>query len=152
MIALASDHAGLELKAAVKEYLAAKGLPYQDFGTYTSDSCNYAEYALKAANAVSSGECEKGILICGTGIGIGIAANKVKGIRCVSCSEPYSARLSRQHNDSNMLSLGARVVGQGLALTIIEEWLLADFEGGRHATRISQITQIEESGQLTING
>ena len=149
MIALASDHAGLELKAAVQKYLQSKNIPCTDFGTYTGESCNYPEYALKAANAVAAGECEKGILICGTGVGISIAANKVRGIRCVNCSEPYSAMLSRQHNNTNMLSLGARVVGEGLALTIVEAWLSAEFEsGGRHQTRVGQITQIEETGRI----
>jgi len=149
MLALASDHAGLELKAAIQKYLESENIPYQDFGTYTNESCSYPEYALKAADAVASGACEKGILLCGTGVGIGIAANKVKGIRCVNCSEPYSARLSRQHNNTNMLSLGARVVGEGLALTIVREWLSADFEGDRHEIRISQIAQIEESGRIS---
>jgi len=148
MIALASDHAGLELKAALIKHLEAENIPHTDFGTHTNESCHYPEYALKAAGAVASGECEKGILICGTGVGIGIAANKVRGIRCVNCSEPYSAALSRQHNNTNMLSLGARVVGEGLALTIVEAWLSAQFEGGRHQTRVGQITQIEETGRI----
>ena len=143
MIALASDHAGVELKKAIADYLNARGIAYTDFGTNTIESCHYPEYALKAANAVVNGHCQKGILICGTGVGIGIAANKVTGIRCVNCSEPYSATLSRTHNDTNMLSLGARVVGAGLALTIVEQWLSADFEGGRHQFRLDQITEIE---------
>ena len=148
MVALASDHAGLQLKDAVRKYLEAENIPHTDFGTYTSESCHYPEYALKAADAVASGQCEKGILICGTGVGISIAANKVRGIRCVNCSEPYSAMLSRQHNNTNMLSLGARVVGEGLALTIIQTWLSAELEGGRHQTRVEQIAQIEENGRI----
>lgn len=145
MIALASDHAGLPLKKEVIEYLKSKNIEYKDFGTHTSDRCNYPEYALLAANAVSSGECEKGIIFCGTGVGISIAANKVKDIRCVVCSDVYSAVLSREHNDTNMLALGARVVGTGLALMIVEGWLKATFEGGRHQIRIDQIKNIEDT-------
>lgn len=148
MIALASDHAALALKNAIGQYLTEENIPYTDFGTHTGESCHYTEYGLKAANAVAQGRCEKGILVCGTGVGIGIAANKVKGIRCVTCSEPYSAALSRAHNDTNMLSLGARVVGVDLALMIVKQWLATDFEGGRHATRVGHITQIEESGEI----
>lgn len=118
---------------------------------HTGESCHYTEYGLKAANAVAYGRCEKGILVCGTGVGIGIVANKVKGIRCVTCSEPYSAVLSRVHNDTNMLSLGARVVGVDLALMIVKEWLAADFEGGRHGIHVRQIMQIEESGKIDTN-
>lgn len=148
MIALASDHVGIELKTAVKEHLDALGLPYQDFGTYDRERCNYPEYAYQAAAAVAAGECEKGVLICGTGVGISIAANKVKGIRCVCCSEPYSARLSRQHNNTNMLAMGARVVGRDLALMILDAWLEGQYESGRHQARIDQITQIEETGSI----
>ena len=150
MIALASDHTGLGLKSDIIEYLKSSGLRYTDYGTHTEDSCHYPQYALKAANAVASGECEKGILICGTGVGISIAANKVRGIRCVNCSEPYSARLSREHNNTNMLSLGARVVSSGLALMIVHEWLSASFEGGRHGLRVEQITQIELQGHIDL--
>ena len=148
MIALASDHVGIELKSAVIEHLDALGLPCKDFGTYGTDRCNYPEYAYKAASAVSKGECEKGVLICGTGVGISIAANKVKGIRCVCCSEPYSALLSRQHNNTNMLAMGARVVGRDLALMILDAWLEGQYEGGRHQVRLDQITQIEEMGKI----
>lgn len=148
MIALASDHVGVELKNAVMEHLDALGLPYKDFGTYGTDRCNYPEYAYQAASAVAGGECEKGILICGTGVGISIAANKVKGIRCVCCSEPYSALLSRQHNNTNMLAMGARVVGRDLALMILDAWLEGQYEGGRHQVRLDQITQMEEMGKI----
>lgn len=148
MIALASDHAGLPLKEEVKVYLDELGLEYKDFGTTTAESCNYSEYGLLAANAVANGECEKGLLFCGTGIGISLTANKVKGIRCVVCSEPYSALLSRQHNDTNMLALGARVVGAGLALMIVKTWLDGEFQGGRHATRVSQIMKIQDTGAI----
>jgi len=146
MIALASDHAGFELKSAIRRYLDERGVAYNDFGTHSQDSCDYPAYGLKAAQAVANGQCERGILVCGTGVGIGIAAGKVRGVRCVNCSEPYSAVLSRRHNDTNMLSLGARVVGQGLAITIVEQWLDATFEGGRHLDRIELIAKYESGG------
>lgn len=148
MIALASDHVGLSLKREIIKYLEGLKLPYQDFGTYTEERCNYPEYALKAANAVADGLCGKGIICCGTGVGISIAANKVKGIRCVVCSDCYSALLSRRHNDTNMLALGSRVVGVDLALMIVQNWLEGEFEGGRHQTRIDQIKSIEETGRI----
>lgn len=148
MIALGSDHVGIELKQRVMELLGERGLAYRDYGTYTAERCNYPEYALAAADAVRSGECERGILCCGTGVGISIAANKVRGIRCVCCSEPYSALLSRRHNDTNMLAMGSRVVGADLARMIVDAWLGASFEGGRHAARVAQIARIEETGSI----
>lgn len=148
MIALGSDHVGIELKRVIMQYLEEKGLAYKDFGTFDTERCNYPEYALKAANAVVSGECNKGILCCGTGIGISIAANKVKGIRCVVCSEPYSALLSRQHNNTNMLAMGSRVVGGDLAKMIVEQWLTGVYEGGRHQVRVDQMKEIEETGKI----
>lgn len=148
MIALASDHVGLDLKRIIMEELDAMGQSYVDFGTDTDARCNYPEYAFRAAEAVRKGECSKGIIFCGTGIGMSIAANKVKGIRCVVCSEPYSAQLSRRHNDTNMLALGSRVVGAELAKMIVKAWLEGEYEGGRHAIRIDQIRQIEENGNL----
>jgi ribose 5-phosphate isomerase B len=148
MLALASDHVGIELKNKVMEYFDEKGISYRDYGTCDTQRVNYPEYALKAAKAVVDESCEKGILFCGTGIGISIAANKVHGVRCVVCSEPYSALLSRQHNDTNMLALGSRVVGKDLALMIIESWLAGQYEGNRHAVRVEQISQIEQSGEL----
>jgi len=148
MIALASDHVGLELKTEVMKYLDEKGLSYKDYGTYDPQRVNYPEYALAAATAVSTGKAEKGMLFCGSGIGISIAANKVRGIRCVVCSEPYSAALSRQHNDTNMLALGSRVVGRDLALMIINQWLSNEYEGGRHAVRVEQIAKIENEGAI----
>ena len=144
MIALACDHGGISLKKEIAKWLENKGIAYKDFGTHTEESCDYPVYGAMAARAVASGECEKGIIFCGTGVGISIAANKVKGIRCVVCTEPFSAKLSRQHNNSNMLALGARVVGTELAKMIVEEWLNAEFEGERHQRRIDMITQIEE--------
>jgi ribose 5-phosphate isomerase B len=148
MIALASDHVGYVLKIVIIKYLEELGLSFKDFGTYDTERSNYPEYGYKAAIAVSQGECEKGIVFCGTGVGISIAANKVKGIRCVVCSEPYSALLSRQHNDTNMLAIGSRVVGSDLALMIVKEWLGGVFEGGRHAIRVEQISQIEQTGEI----
>ncbi len=148
MIAIASDHVGLELKLEIEKYLEEKGLTYRDFGTYDTTRVNYPEYALAAANAVASGECEKGLLFCGTGVGISIAANKVHGIRCVVCSDVYSAVLSRQHNDTNMLAMGSQVVGKGLARIIVEQWLAGKYEAGRHAIRVEQIAQIEKEGTI----
>ncbi len=148
MIALACDHSALEMKETVKQLLTEMGLEYKDFGTYTTDSCHYPIFGARAAKAVASGECEKGILICGTGIGISLAANKVKGIRCVACSEPYSARLSRQHNDANMLSIGARVIGPELAKMIVTEFLTTPFEGGRHQIRVDMLTAIENGEEI----
>lgn len=148
MIALASDHVGIELKRSIMAYLDELGLAYHDYGTYDTNRCNYPEYALAAANAVASGECERGLLFCGTGVGISIAANKVRGIRCVCCSEPYSALLSRQHNDTNMLAMGSRVVGADLARMIVKNWLDGVYEGGRHAVRVEQIRQIEQTGRI----
>ena len=143
MIAIACDHSALELKAEVEALLTSRGLEYRDFGTYTADSCHYPIYGARAAYAVASGECDKGILICGTGVGISLAANKVKGIRAVVCSEPYSALLSRQHNDTNVLAFGARVVGLDLALMIVDAWLSGVYEGGRHAKRVQMLADIE---------
>lgn len=148
MIAIACDHSALEMKETVKELLTDMGLEYEDFGTYTPDSCHYPIFGARAAKAVASGKCEKGILICGTGIGMSLVANKVKGIRCVACSEPYSARLSRQHNNSNMLAIGARVIGPEMAKLIVSEFLTTDFEGGRHQTRVNMITATENGEDL----
>ena len=143
MIALGSDHAGYELKKEIIKYLEEKGLQYKDYGTFSSESVDYPVYGEKAARAVAAGECEKGILVCGTGVGIGIAANKVRGIRCASVSDTFSAEMARRHNDANMVAVGARVVGVGLALKIIETFLETPNEGGRHAKRVSLIMDIE---------
>lgn len=148
MIALASDHVGLELKREIMAHLDALGLPYKNFGAYSAERCNYPEFAFLAASAVARGECDRGILCCGTGVGISIAANKVKGIRCVCCSEPYSALLSRRHNDTNMLAMGSRVVGRDLALMIVDQWLSGTYEGGCHQIRLDEIRAIEENGTL----
>ena len=143
MIAIACDHAALEMKAEVIKILEERGLAYEDFGTYTADSCHYPIFGARAANAVASGKCDRGILICGTGIGMSLVANKVKGIRCALCSDSYSAKMTRAHNNSNMLAMGARVIGIEVAKEIVAAWLDTPFEGGRHQTRIDMITAIE---------
>ena len=148
MIALGSDHAGLPLKKQIIALLDSMNLEYKDYGTYTTDSCDYAVFAQRAANAVASGECDRGILCCGTGIGISMAANKVKGIRCACCSDCYSAKMTRKHNDANMLAMGARVVGEDLGTMIAEIFLTTEFEGGRHQRRIDQIMAIEKGESL----
>ena len=142
-IAIGCDHVGYELKKRVIDHLTEKGHEVVEFGTNSTERTDYPIYGEKAANAVASGECDRGIVICGTGIGISISANKVKGIRCVVCSEPYSALLSRQHNDTNMLAFGSRVVGGDLALMIVDAWLSGEYEGGRHARRVQMISDIE---------
>ncbi len=144
MIALGSDHAGRPLKLEIIRLLEEKGLEYTDFGTDSEARCDYPVYGRLAAEAVADGRCERGLIFCGTGVGISISANKVPGIRCVVCSECYSAVLSRNHNDANMLALGARVVGVDLARMIVSMWLEAEFEGGRHQTRVDLIHQIEK--------
>ena len=142
-IGIGNDHAAVEMKNDVIAYLEAKGHEVVNYGTDTHESCNYPEFGEKVARAVVAEEVDCGILICGTGVGISLAANKVKGIRAVVCSEPYSARLSKQHNNTNILAFGARVIGIELAKMIITEWLEAEFEGGRHATRVGMIMDIE---------
>ena len=142
-IGIGNDHAALEMKSQVMEYLKEKGYEVINYGTNTPESCNYPEFGEKVGRAVVSGEVDCGILICGTGVGISLAANKVKGVRAVVCSEPYSAKLSKQHNNTNILAFGARVVGIELAKMIIDEWLGAEFEGGRHQTRVDMIMAIE---------
>ena len=148
MIALACDHSALEMKKEIKSLLDEMGETYRDFGTDTAESCDYPVFGARAAKAVASGECEKGIVICGTGIGISLAANKVKGIRCALCSEPYSAELTSRHNDANMLALGARVIGPELAKMIVKTFLSTPFEGGRHQRRIDLIHAIEEGNDI----
>lgn len=148
MIALASDHTALEMKETIKELLDEMGLEYKDYGTYTSDRCDYPVYGARAAKAVASGECDRGIIICGTGVGISLAANKIPGIRCVVCSEPYSAQLSRLHNNSNMLAFGARVIGPELAKMIARIWLETPFEGGRHQRRIDMIAALGRGEEI----
>ena len=144
MIALANDHAGIALKTEIKKLLDQRGMEYKDFGTNTEASVDYPIYGEAAGRAVASGECERGIIICGTGIGISIAANKVKGVRAALCTNCFMAEMARRHNDANILALGARVLGSGLALKIVETFLDTDFEGGRHQRRIDIIAAIEE--------
>lgn len=140
MIAIGSDHGGFELKKEVMAHLDARGLEYKDFGTYSDASCDYPVYGKAVAKAIASGECERGIIICGTGIGISIAANKVHGIRAALCGDCFSAEATRQHNDANVLALGARVVGPGLALKIVDTFLDTPFSNGeRHIRRIEMI-------------
>ena len=143
MIAIASDHGGYALKEHIKAYLAAKGITCEDFGTDSLASCDYPIFGRAAAEAVSSGKCEKGIVICTTGIGISITANKVKGIRCALCGDPLSAELTRRHNDANMLAMGAGIVGPNLAERIVDAFLSAQFEGGRHERRVNLMMDIE---------
>ena len=143
MIAIGSDHGGFALKQEIMAHLSELGLEYRDFGTYTDDSCDYPAYGEAVARAVAGGECDRGILICGTGIGISIAANKVKGIRAAVCGDCYSAEMTRRHNDANILAMGARVVGSGLAQKIVDVFLTTEFEGGRHARRVALIAEIE---------
>lgn len=145
MIAIGSDHGGFQLKQDIMKYLDEQGLAYKDFGTYTRESCDYPVYGEAVARAVAGGECDRGIIICGTGIGISISANKVKGIRAALCGDCYSAEYTRRHNDANILALGARTVGSGLALKIVEIFLNTPFEGGRHARRVEMISKLEES-------
>ncbi len=140
MIALGCDHGGFHLMQEVKKHLEKRGIDYKDFGTYDDNTCDYPIYAKKAANAVANGECEKGILICGTGIGVSITANKIKGIRCALCGDCFSAQATREHNDANMLAMGERVIGPGLALKIVDIFLDTPFSNiERHKNRISQI-------------
>lgn len=148
MIALACDHVAIELKQEIKVLLGEMGLPYHDFGVDTSERADYPVYAARAAHAVASGQCERAIILCGTGVGMSIAANKIHGIRCVVCSDCYSAMLSREHNDTNILAMGARVVGFELAKMIARIWLQTPYEGGRHQRRLDQIKQLER--QCTI--
>ena len=143
-IALGCDHGGLNLKNEILNYLKEEGMEVKDFGTYTEKACDYADISLPVAEAVAAKEFDFGILICGTGIGIGIAANKVPGIRAALCSDTFSAHATREHNDANILTMGERVVGKGLAIDIVKTFLSAEFQGGRHATRIAKITDIEK--------
>ena len=143
MIALASDHGAYALKELVKKHLQNRGLEVKDFGTYSKDSCDYPDFAGPAAQAVASGECDRGIVLCTTGIGVSITANKIKGIRCALLSDLMSARLTRQHNDTNMMAMGAGVVGEMLALEIVDTWLDTEFQGGRHQRRIDKMMAYE---------
>ena len=142
-IAMGNDHSAIELKNIIKEFVESKGYEVIDFGTNTPESCDYSVFGEKVGRAVASGEADLGIVICGTGVGISLAANKVKGIRACVCSEPYTAKLSKMHNNSNVLAFGARVVGSEMAKMITEEWLDAKYEGGRHQRRVDMLMEIE---------
>jgi len=144
-IAIGCDHGALELKNVLVDYLQNKGYEVQDFGTHTLDSCDYPDFAAAAARAVAGGQCEKGIVLCTTGIGVSITANKIKGIRCALLSDVTSARMTREHNDTNMMALGAGIVEQALALQIVDTWLSTEFSHGeRHQRRIDKITALEK--------
>lgn len=143
-IVLSSDHAAIALRQAIAAHVAAKGWDVVDIGPTTPESTPYPKHGEAAARLVASGDCRLGIILCGTGQGIMMAANKVRGIRCGVCADTFSARMIRQHNDANMLSLGARVIGEGLALDIVDAFLTAQFEGGRHATRVDMIIALEQ--------
>ena len=142
-IVISGDHADIELRKTIAAHVAAQGWDVVDIGPMTSESTHYPLHGEAAARRVASGDCQFGIIVCGTGQGIMMAANKVRGIRCGVCSDTFSARMIRQHNDANMLSIGARVVGEGLALDIVDAFLTAEFEGGRHATRVEMIAALE---------
>ena len=144
-IAIGSDHAGFGLKDVIKEHLTELGYEYKDFGTFDESSVDYPDYAFYVGKAVQSAEYERGILVCGTGIGMCIAANKMSGIRCALCHDVFSAKMTREHNDSNVLAMGARVIGNTLALKVVDAWLGAGFEGGRHARRVDKISNIEDT-------
>ncbi|MEA4813743.1 MAG: ribose 5-phosphate isomerase B [Oscillospiraceae bacterium] len=144
-IALGSDHGGFALKQDVIKYIESKGIEYKDFGTYSTESCDYPVFGEAAAKAVAAGECDRGIVICTTGIGISISANKVKGIRCALCSEPLSAEMTRRHNDANMLAMGGGMINKNMAERIVEVFLNTEFEGGRHQRRIDIISKMEEN-------
>lgn len=143
-IGIVNDHAATDMKKQVVEYLVEKGYEVVNYGTDSYESVNYPEYGEKIGRVVASGEVDLGIAICGTGFGISLAANKIHGIRAVVCSEPYTARLSRQHNNANVLAFGARVIGIEMAKMILDEWLNAEFMGGRHQDRVDMIMAIEE--------
>lgn len=143
-IGIGSDHAGFELKGKLKEHLEDNGYEVVDYGTHSLDSVDYPDYGKAVANAILTREVEKGVLICGTGVGISISANKVKGIRACVCSEPYSAKMSVRHNNAQIIAVGARVVGEDLAKLIVDEFLAEKFEGGRHQRRIDKMMEIEK--------
>ena len=144
MIAIASDHGGYALKEHIKAYLAAKGITCEDFGTNSTDSCDYPDFAKPAAEAVANGQCEKGIVICTTGIGISIAANKIKGIRCAHCADCLEAEMTRRHNDANMMAIGAGFTGKNMAERMVEVFLTTEFEGGRHERRVNKMMALEQ--------
>ena len=142
-IAIACDHGGYALKETVKQHLIDSGHSIRDFGTASTDSCDYPDYAAPAARAVAAGEYDRGILICTTGIGVSMVANKIKGIRCSLCHDPLSASLTRRHNNANVLAMGAGIIGESLALEIVDIWLTTEFEGGRHQRRVDKVSSLD---------
>ncbi len=138
-IAIGADHGGFKLKERIIQHLRGLNVEFQDYGTFDEQSCDYPDYAKKVASVVASGDFNKGILVCGTGIGVSIVANKTKGVRAALCSDTFSAKASRAHNDANILCLGQRVIGEGLALDIVDAWLNSEFEAGRHKIRVNKI-------------
>lgn len=146
LVGLGSDHGGFHLKEEIKGLLAEMAIPCRDFGVFDTKAVDYPDIAATVAHAVAAGECERGILVCGTGIGVCIAANKVRGIRAALCHDVYSARMAREHNDANILTMGERVIGPGLARMIVATWLSGQFAGGRHARRVGKIIQLEQNG------
>ncbi|MBR3560165.1 MAG: ribose 5-phosphate isomerase B [Oscillospiraceae bacterium] len=151
-LAIGNDHAAVEMKNIIMEYLKGKGIEVVNVGTDTAERFDYPIAGYRVAKLVAAGEVDGGVLICGTGVGIGLAANKVEGIRCCTCSDPYTAKLSKQHNNTNVISFGARVIGDETAKMIVDEWLNAKFEGGRHADRVALITEIEQTQALASRG
>jgi len=147
-VVIGNDHVAVDYKWEIKKYLEDKGIEVINVGTDSTDSFNYPVSGYKAAKMVADGEVDGGVLICGTGVGISLAANKVKGIRACVCSEPYSAKLSKQHNNSNMIAFGARVVGIEMAKMIVDAWLDAEYEGGRHQKRVDMVMEIDATGEL----
>lgn len=143
MLAIGCDHGGVSLKKEIIKYLEANNIDYKDFGTYTEESCDYPDIAVKVCDAINSKECDKGVLICGTGIGISMAANKIHGIRAALCHDYFSAKYTRLHNDSNIIAFGARVIGPGLAIELLDIFLNTEFEGGRHSTRVDKMMALE---------
>ena len=143
MIAIGSDHGGFALKEEIKKHLTERGIEFTDYGTFSEESCDYPVYAEKVCLAVTGGEAEKGILCCGTGIGMSMAANKIKGIRCACCGDCFSAEMTRRHTDANVLALGGRVVGAGLAQKMVDLFLDTPYEGGRHARRVGMVMELE---------
>lgn len=143
MLAIGCDHGGVSLKKEIIKYLEANNIAYKDFGTYTEESCDYPDIAVKVCDAINSKECDKGVLICGTGIGISMAANKIHGIRAALCHDYFSAKYTRLHNDSNIIAFGARVIGSGLAIELLDIFLNTEFEGGRHQIRVDKMMALE---------
>ena len=151
-IALGADHAGFELKEKIKKYLQEKGITVDDRGTHSTESVDYPDYALRVGEEVAAGDADSGILVCGSGIGMSIAANKVHGVRAAPITSEIEARLSREHNDANVLAIGGRVLDEGTARKVIDCWLNTDFAGGRHQQRVEKITEIEREGSPAANG